>query len=204
MVSINPLFIFWTIGCSISSWSKGCVAWCQSYWTRWCSLTGRVIGSEKTDSSWEFLRMENKQIKTVQNNSYGWNWLETTYFCVEVINSKRQLPFGVNVNLSLSDILCLIFWVWSNKKLCFILALPGLLILYVYAFHVTVIHCLLLLFLIVLSIYRVFYITLVLYLRRREKLKTVLKKTRCRFKIVYTIHQILHVVLCLVQKVNWL
>ena len=62
---------FWTIGCSISSWSKGCVTWCQSYWTRWCSLTGTLIGGEKTDSSWEFLRMENKQIKTVQNNSYG-------------------------------------------------------------------------------------------------------------------------------------
>ena len=43
-----------------------------------------------------------------------------------------------------------------------------------------------------------------LYLRKREKLKTVLKKIRCRLKIVYTLHQILHVVLCLVQKVNWL
>ena len=53
-------------------------------------------------------------------------------------------------------------------------------------------------------LYRVFYITLVLYLRRKEKLKTVLKKTRCCFKIVYTLHQILHVVLCLVQEVNWL
>ena len=30
-------------------------------------------------------------MKTVQNNSYGENWLETTYFGVEVINSKRQL-----------------------------------------------------------------------------------------------------------------
>lgn len=145
MVSINPLFIFWTTGCSISSWSKGCITWCQSYWTRWCSLTGRLISS---------------------------------------------------------DILCLTWW--SDKELCFVLALPGLLILCVYVFHVTVIHCLLLLFLTVLSIYRVFYITLVLYLKRREKLKTVLKKTRCRFKIVYTLHQILHVVLCLVQNVNWL
>ena len=26
---------------------------------------------QTSDSSWEFLRIENKQIKTVQNNSYG-------------------------------------------------------------------------------------------------------------------------------------
>ena len=26
---------------------------------------------QTTDSSWEFLKIENKQIKTVQNNSYG-------------------------------------------------------------------------------------------------------------------------------------
>ena len=58
--------------------------------------------------------MKNKQIKTVQNNFYGENWLETTYFWVEVINSKRQLrgklghvvqihvlPFGVNANFNL-------------------------------------------------------------------------------------------------------
>ena len=32
------------------------------------------------DSSWEFLRIENKQIKTDQNNSYVYNWSETTYF----------------------------------------------------------------------------------------------------------------------------
>ena len=29
-------------------------------------------------------------MKTVQNNSYGEDWLETTCFGVEVINSKRQ------------------------------------------------------------------------------------------------------------------
>jgi len=40
-----------------------------------------VYGKRQTsDSSWEFLRMKNKQIKTVQNNFYGENWLETTYF----------------------------------------------------------------------------------------------------------------------------
>ena len=51
--------------------------------------------------------MKKKQVKTVQNNFYGENWLETTYFWEEVINSNRQLrgkrlPFGVNVNLNLS------------------------------------------------------------------------------------------------------
>ena len=46
---------------------------------------------QTSDSSWESLREKNKQMKTVQNNSYGENWLETTYFGVEVINSKRQL-----------------------------------------------------------------------------------------------------------------
>ena len=52
----------------------------------------RVYGKQQTsDSSWEFLRIEKKQIKTVQNNSYTKNWRETTYIWVEVINSKRQL-----------------------------------------------------------------------------------------------------------------
>ena len=51
-----------------------------------------VYGKRQTsDSGWEFLGMKKKQIKTVQNNSYGENWLETTYYGVEVINSKRQL-----------------------------------------------------------------------------------------------------------------
>ena len=34
---------------------------------------------QTSDSSWEFLRIENKQVKTVQNNSYVQNWRETTY-----------------------------------------------------------------------------------------------------------------------------
>ena len=41
--------------------------------------------------SWKFLRIENKQIKTVQNDSCGQNWHKTTYFCVEAINSKRKI-----------------------------------------------------------------------------------------------------------------
>ena len=40
--------------------------------------------------------MKKKQIKTVQDNSYGKNWLETTYFWVEVIITKRQLTGKVD------------------------------------------------------------------------------------------------------------
>ena len=40
---------------------------------------------QTTDSSWVFLRIENKQIKTVQNNNYDLNSNATTYFLVEVI-----------------------------------------------------------------------------------------------------------------------
>ena len=63
----------------------------------------RVYGKQQTsDSSWEFLRIEKKQIKTVQNNSYTKNWRETTYIWVEVINSKRQLQgkFGHVVQIN--------------------------------------------------------------------------------------------------------
>ena len=43
-----------------------------------------VYGKRQTsDSSKEFLRMKNKQIKTAQHNSYGETWLETTSFGVE-------------------------------------------------------------------------------------------------------------------------
>ena len=32
-----------------------------------------LYGKRQTsDSSWEFLKIENEQIKTAQNNSYGW------------------------------------------------------------------------------------------------------------------------------------
>ena len=41
--------------------------------------------------SGEFLRIENKQLKKVQNDSCGQNWHKTTYFCVEAINSKRKI-----------------------------------------------------------------------------------------------------------------
>ena len=50
-----------------------------------------VYGIRQTANvSWKFLRIENKQIKTVQNDSCGQNWHKTTYFCVEAINSKRK------------------------------------------------------------------------------------------------------------------
>lgn len=152
MVSINPLFIFWIIGCSISSWSKGCVTWCQSYWTRWCSLTGRLIGSDILClTCWS-----DKPWATLLHISSPW-----------FINPVRWGFSCHSHSLSSSS---------SSSSSIF--------------------NC--------LSIYRVFYITLVLYQRRRKKLRTVLKKTRCRFKIVCTLQQILHVLLRLVEKVNWL
>ena len=51
-----------------------------------------VCGKRQTsDSSWEFLRIENKQIKAVPEQ-FLWIKLEWNYsFSVEVINSKRQL-----------------------------------------------------------------------------------------------------------------
>ena len=73
-----------------------------------------VYGKRQTsDSSWGFLKTENKQIKTTQNNSYELNWRETTYFLCRsnqqetTIKGKTwsggrnsRLPFGVNLNLS--------------------------------------------------------------------------------------------------------
>ena len=46
---------------------------------------------QTSDSCWDCLRIEKKQIKTVHNNSYGKNWREATYFLVEVVKSKRKL-----------------------------------------------------------------------------------------------------------------
>ena len=46
---------------------------------------------QTSDSSWEFLRIENEQIKTVPNDTYGQNSHKTTYFCVEAIESKRKI-----------------------------------------------------------------------------------------------------------------
>ena len=42
-------------------------------------------------SCWEFLKIENEQIKTAQNNSYGKKCRETTNLGVEIMNSKRQV-----------------------------------------------------------------------------------------------------------------
>ena len=77
-----------------------------------------VYGKRQTlDSSWEFLREKNKQIKTVQKSSYGENWLETTYFGVEVINSKRQLrgKLGHVVQIHV----CRLAWTWILISLMF-------------------------------------------------------------------------------------
>ena len=46
---------------------------------------------QTADSSWEFLRIENKHIYTIPNDSYGQNWHKTTYFCLEAIKSKPKI-----------------------------------------------------------------------------------------------------------------
>ena len=46
---------------------------------------------QTSDSRWEFLRIENKQIKTVPDDSYDENWHKTLYFCVEATKSKRKI-----------------------------------------------------------------------------------------------------------------
>ena len=40
-----------------------------------------------------FLKIENEQMKIVQNNSYGQKLSETTNQEVEIMNSKRQLKW---------------------------------------------------------------------------------------------------------------
>ena len=51
-----------------------------------------VYGNRQTsDSSREFLKIENELIKRAQNDSYGQKLRETTYLCTEIINSKRQV-----------------------------------------------------------------------------------------------------------------
>ena len=53
-----------------------------------------VYGKRQTsDSSWEVFKTENEQIKTAQNNFYGWKITvrEITTLGVEIINSKRQV-----------------------------------------------------------------------------------------------------------------
>ena len=51
-----------------------------------------VYGKRQTsDSSWEFLKIENEQIKTAQKIFMDKKLRETTYLCVEIMNSKRQV-----------------------------------------------------------------------------------------------------------------
>ena len=45
---------------------------------------------QTSDSSWEFLKIENEQIKTAQKIRMDKKLREITYLCVEIINSRRQ------------------------------------------------------------------------------------------------------------------
>ena len=72
-----------------TDWKVGAITWTRNETVvKNREIKSHVYGKRQTSfSSWEFLKIENKQIKTVQNNSYVWNWLETTYFWVEVTSS---------------------------------------------------------------------------------------------------------------------
>ena len=51
-----------------------------------------VYGKRQTsDSSWEFLKIENVQLKPVKNNCYRQTQREATNLGVEVMNSKAQV-----------------------------------------------------------------------------------------------------------------
>ena len=42
---------------------------------------------QKSDSSWEILKIESEEIKTGQENSYGFEWREATDFRLVIIES---------------------------------------------------------------------------------------------------------------------
>ena len=76
-------------------------------------MTFTANGKRQTsDSSWEFLKIENAQLKPVKNNCYRQTQREATNLGVEVMNSKAQvkeklghvvdLLFAVNVILNLT------------------------------------------------------------------------------------------------------
>ena len=76
-------------------------------------MTFTANGKRQTsDSSWEFLKIENAQPKPVKNNCYRQTQREATNLGVEVMNSKAQvkeklghvvdLLFAVNVILNLT------------------------------------------------------------------------------------------------------
>ena len=63
----------------------------------------------KRQSSWEFLKIENEQIKTAQKIHMDKKSSETTNLCAEIMNRRRQggtnssMPFDVNVIINLSN-----------------------------------------------------------------------------------------------------
>ena len=51
-----------------------------------------VYGKRQTsDASWEFVNIENVQLKKFKTTSVDKKLRETTNLCVEVMNSKRQI-----------------------------------------------------------------------------------------------------------------
>ena len=59
----------------------------------------RYRKQQTSNSSWEFLRIENKEIKTVPNDSYVYNWHNTPFFFVEAIKSKQTISHVVQIHV---------------------------------------------------------------------------------------------------------
>ena len=58
----------------------------------WSKTSSGVRREPRASSKSRVLKIEHEQIKTAQNNSYGLKKLrETTYFCIEIMNCKRQV-----------------------------------------------------------------------------------------------------------------
>ena len=67
---------------------------------------------QTSDSSWEFFKIENEQIKTAQDNSYGskiaWNYQLFMYrnneqYTISTCGTNPCLPFDINMMLNLSN-----------------------------------------------------------------------------------------------------
>ena len=79
-----------------------------------------VCAKRKTsDSSWEFLKIENEEIKAHQKILLDKKLRETSNLCVEIMNSRRgetwsrgrnsRFPFDVNLMLNLSIVVVTYF-----------------------------------------------------------------------------------------------
>ena len=88
MTGMNMYMFSFTI--NVKSVSVLCKKNCDTQYIRETKIHVYSI-RQTANVSGEFLRIENKQLKKVQNDSCGQNYHKTTYFCVEAINGKRKI-----------------------------------------------------------------------------------------------------------------